>query len=62
MEIGKIGFIKLPRGDIDAVANILFKNDYACSVVRRKKDGRSYEYFLKYEYGVKEVSEEDNEG
>ena len=32
------------------VVAILYKNGYSVSPIRRKKNGRSYEYFVKYSH------------
>ena len=46
----KAGYLKISsKEDREAVAAILFRNDYTVGIARRKKDGKSFEYFVKYE-------------
>lgn len=48
-ELGSIGYLKISsEADRAAVATILFRNGYTVSSVRRKKNGKTYEYFVKY--------------
>ena len=54
----KAGYLKISnKEDRAAVASILFRNDYTVGEVRRKKDGKAFEYFVKYE--MKERNVED---
>ncbi len=48
-DLDATGFIKIGNEpDRVAVASILFKNGYTVSMVRQKKNGKAYEYFVKY--------------
>lgn len=44
------GYLKIKKEeDRAAVASILFQNGYTVSTVRKKKNGKTYEYYVKYE-------------
>lgn len=44
------GFLRIANeADRVAVASILFKNGYGVQTVRCKKNGKAYEYFVRYE-------------
>ncbi len=48
-ELCETGYLKIKNADDRiAVATILFKNGYTVRPVRNKKNGRTYEYFVKY--------------
>ena len=49
-KIGDFGYIRV-NGEEDRlmIQRIALKNGYTVSTARRKKNGRSYEYFVKYE-------------
>ena len=60
-EIGEIGYLKIDNGEDRAkVAGILFNNGYTVSIARRKKNGKTYEYFVKYELKPREIDENEN--
>ena len=40
-----------------AVLTILAKNGYTVSIARKKKNGRSFQYFVKYEMIDQEIKE-----
>lgn len=40
------------------VASILFDNGYSVQPVRRKKNGKSFEYLVKYWVGKRDIDEE----
>lgn len=47
----KEGVLRISNeADRMTVVAILYKNGYSVSPIRRKKNGRSYEYFIKYSY------------
>lgn len=49
-EIGESGYLKIANeADRIAVATILFKNKYTVRTVRNKKNGKTYEYYVKYD-------------
>ena len=59
-DIGDTGYLKIEKGEERTqVAAILLNNGYTVSVVRRKKNGKAYEYFLKYEVQDREMPEEE---
>ena len=48
-ELCGTGYLEIKSADDRAtVATILFRNGYAVRPVRNKKNGRTYEYFVKY--------------
>ena len=46
------------KADRVTVASILFDNGYSVQPVRRKKNGKSFEYLVKYWIGKRDVDEE----
>ena len=51
------------EADRVTIASILYKNGYSVSPVRRKKNGRSYEYYVACWIGPSDIPEdEQNEG
>ncbi len=49
-ELCQNGYLRISNEtDRAAVATLLFKNGYRVSQVRRKRNGKTYEYFVKYE-------------
>lgn len=49
-EIGDNGYLKIANeADRATVANILFRNGYTVQTKRRKKNGKTYEYYVHYE-------------
>lgn len=47
----KSGILRISNeADRMTVVAVLYKNGYSVSPIRRKKNGRSYEYFIKYSY------------
>ena len=58
--IGDLGFLRIENGDERAmVAGILFKNGYTVSTTRKKRNGKTYEYFVKYELKDREMAENE---
>ena len=48
-DIGTEGYIRIANEpDRISVATILFKNGYTVRTVRTKRNGKTYEYFVKY--------------
>lgn len=58
-EPDSVGYLRIANeADRVAVATILFKNGYRVSKVRQKRNGKAYEYFVKYERIVLDISEQ----
>ena len=58
-ESGQAGALKIGNeADRVTVASILYKNRYSVSPVRKKKNGKTYEYFVAYEMRSPDVNEE----
>ena len=50
MDINSAGYLKIGNeADRNTVASILFNNGYSVKKVRRKKNGKTYEYYVAYE-------------
>ena len=57
--IGTHGFLKIGNeSDRIAVASILYKNGYSVSPARKKKNGKTFEYYVEYELKPAEIQEE----
>ena len=57
-EIGDMGYLKIDNSEDRAnVARILFANGYTVSTVRQKKNGKAYEYYVKYEIKPRDLGE-----
>lgn len=57
-EMNEIGYLRIEnKDDREKIASVLFRNGYTVSTVRRKRNGRSYEYYVKYEMRSKEMEE-----
>lgn len=57
MDIDAEGYLKIAREeDRVTVASILYKNGYAVRPYRAKKNGKSYEYFVRYKKVSPEAS------
>ena len=57
-DIGDAGYLRVEnKEDREIVGNILFRNGYTVSTVRQKRNGKTYEYFVKYELRSRELSE-----
>jgi hypothetical protein len=53
------GYLKIgSEADRVTVASILYRNGYGVTPVRKKKNGKTYEYFVKYEF-VGTATQED---
>lgn len=62
-EVGEKGCLRIGNeADRVAVASILYKNGYTVRPVRRKKNAKSYEYFLSYKLNSLDDTEGDDEG
>ena len=49
-ELSTEGCIRIKNeNDRSTIATILYNNGYTVQPVRRKKDGRSYEYYVRFE-------------
>lgn len=47
--MGEHGFLKIGNeADRVTVASILYKNGYSVSPVRKKKNGKTYEYYVEF--------------
>jgi len=61
--LGDRGYLKIGNeADRVTVASILYKNGYTTRPVRRKKNGKNYEYFVRYELNCLGDEEGKNEG
>lgn len=59
-EIGDSGYLRIDNeADRNTVANILFNNGYTVSKTRKKRNGKTFVYFVHYE--LKSVEIEDRE-
>lgn len=59
-EIGDVGYLKIDNNeDRIAVASVLLTNGYTVSIVRKKKNGKAYEYYVKYELMDRNMDEEN---
>ena len=49
-ELDSVGYLRI-RNEADraTVATLLFKNGYRVSPVRQKRNGKTYEYYVKFE-------------
>lgn len=57
--LGSHGYLKIGNeADRVTVASILYKNGYSVSPVRKKKNGKTYEYYVEYEIKPTEIPEE----
>ena len=57
-DIGEVGYLRIANNDDrEKVASILFSNGYTVSIVRKKRNGKSYEYFVRYEIRSVEIDE-----
>lgn len=57
-DFGEKGYLKIGNeADRTTVASILYKNGYTVRPVRRKKNGKSYEYFVYFQ--LNSLDEED---
>lgn len=49
-ELDLVGYLRISNeADRATVATLLFKNGYRVSPVRQKRNGKTYEYYVKYE-------------
>lgn len=57
--LGSHGYLKIGNeADRTTVASILYKNGYSVSPVRKKKNGKTYEYYVEYEIKAVDIQEE----
>ncbi len=62
VKVGDIGYLRVDNEeDRKAIAVILFKNGYTVSTVRQKRNGKSFEYYVKYELKERDVPDEDGQ-
>lgn len=62
-DVGDKGYLRIGNeADRVAVASILYKNGYTVKPVRRKKNGRSYEYYVFYQMNSLDDEECDGDG
>lgn len=62
-EIGEYGYLKIGNeADRLTVASILYKNGYTVKPIRKKKNGKSYEYFVFYQMNNRDEGNEENDG
>ncbi len=56
-EIGDSGYLKIANeADRATVAGVLFRNGYTVRTVRNKKNGKTYEYYVKYDKQPLDIS------
>lgn len=54
--IGSHGYLKIGNeADRTTVASILYKNGYSVSPVRKKRDGKTYEYYVEFEIKPRDI-------
>lgn len=57
--LGTRGYLKIGNeADRVTVASILYKNGYSVSPVRKKRNGKTYEYYVEYEIKPTDIQEE----
>ena len=62
-EVGEMGYLRIGNeADRVMVASVLYKNGYTVRPVRRKKNGKSYEYYLFYQLNSLDDMEGEDEG
>lgn len=55
---GKVNYLRIAnQADRVTVASILYNNGYSVSPAKRKKNGKSFEYLVKYWIAPQEVEE-----
>ncbi len=60
-ELDSAGYLRISNEtDRATVATILFKNGYAVSPFRRKRNGKTYEYFVKFQRISPDIPEQVN--
>lgn len=53
------GYLKIgSEADRIAIASLLFKHGYEVKTVRRKKNGKTYEYYVKYKLASTDIEME----
>ena len=58
----KVAYLKIGNeADRVSVASILYKNGYSVSPVRKKKNGKAYEYFVAYWLDSTDIPEDKND-
>ena len=56
--LGTHGYLKIGNeADRITVASILYKNGYSVSPVSKKRNGKTYEYYVEYEIKPTEIPE-----
>lgn len=59
-DIGDEGYLKIDNeADRETVANILFHNHYTVSTMRKKRNGKTFEYYVHYEIKSMEIKEDE---
>lgn len=57
-ELGDSGFLKISNEtDRATVATILYRNGYTVDTKRRKKNGKTFEYYVHYEMKDSDIKE-----
>jgi len=59
--LGEVGYLRIAN-DVDrsTVASILYNNGYSVRKAKRKKNNKTYEYYVRYE--LDEIEEMNKEG
>ena len=59
-QLGDVGYLRIGNEDERVnVSGILVKNGYTVSIVRQKKNGKAFDYFVKYELKEKDLKDGD---
>lgn len=62
-ETGERGYLRVGNeADRVTIASILYKNGYTVRPVRRKKNNKSYEYYVYYQMNSLDEGEGDGDG
>lgn len=62
-DVGKMGYLRVGNeADRVTLASILYKNGYTVRPVRRKKNNKSYEYYVYYQMNSLDEEETYRDG
>lgn len=58
-ELNSVGYLRISNeADRATVATILFRNGYSVSPVRQKRNGKTYEYYVKFTKTALDIPEQ----